>query len=187
MGLLSAFAPDEVARSVCDIDLDALAGRGIEGLLLDVDNTLIGRGSVEPDADRCAWLEGAIERFHVCLLSNSVRGTRVRRLKERFGIDGIAVWHWDRKPCTGGVRRALALTGTAPEHTAMIGDQLLTDIWGGNRAGLYTVWVERISPREFIYTRHVHRRIEAFIARRLQRAGLLPGPARAVGEACEEQ
>ncbi|MGC9318130.1 MAG: YqeG family HAD IIIA-type phosphatase [Armatimonadota bacterium] len=174
MGMLSAFAPDQVARCVTEIDLDALAERGTEGLLIDVDNTLLGHGAPGIEPERLAWARRATERFPVCLLSNSVRGLRVRQVSRELGVPGISVWHWQRKPLSGGYRRALAEIGTEPERTAMIGDQLMTDIWGANRCGLYTIWVQPVSPREFVFTRHVHRRLEACIARKLTAAGLMP-------------
>jgi hypothetical protein len=177
MGLLDDFIPDEMVHSVAQVDLDELADRGIRGVLIDVDNTLIGYGLVEIDPERLAWVEEAIERFSVCLLSNSVRGHRVQTLCDRLGCPGISVWTWDRKPFAGGMRRALTLSETSPDETAMIGDQLLTDILGGNRAGLYTIWVEKVAEREFFITRQVHRRIEGYLARRL---GLRPGPEEAV-------
>ncbi len=168
MGLLDNFIPDEIVRSVSDVNLDELEDSGIRGLLIDVDNTLISHGSLEMTPDRLAWAEEAMRRFSTCLVSNSVRGKRVRHICEHLGCEGIAVWTWDRKPFRGGIRRALRLTGTQPQETAMIGDQLLTDVLGGNRAGLQTIWVEKIYEREFIFTRHVQRRIESWLVRRLE-------------------
>lgn len=167
MGLLDNYVPDAIAHSVSDIDLGELAERGIRGLLIDVDNTLIGHCAPEMTPERLEWAREAVERFEVCLLSNSVRGKRMRRVAELLGCPGIAAWKLDRKPLRGGFRRALGITGTSPQESAMIGDQLVTDILGGNRAGLHTIWVERILEREFVFTRHVQRRIERLIVRRL--------------------
>ena len=55
----------------------------------------------------------------------------------------------------------------------MIGDQLLTDMWGGNRCGLYTILVEPLSPREFIGTRVISRPLEKIVLSSLRRQGLL--------------
>lgn len=177
MGWLEGFVPDEVVRSVAEIDLDALAARGIEGLVIDVDNTLLAHGTLEIDPERLAWARRAVKRFRVCLLSNSISGRRLRWLRELLGVPGLAVWNWNRKPFRGGFRRALALTGTAPAHTAMIGDQLLSDILGGNRAGMHTILVTPIHPREFVATRHVNRRLERMIRQRLAARGVtVPKP-----------
>jgi len=166
-------APDEVAASVSEVDLDALAERGIEGLLLDVDNTLVGWGSLDMSEATIEWVTRAKARFSLCLLSNSVGGKRMRRLAEQLDIPAIAVWGLGRKPFRGGVAASLKLTGTSPERTALIGDQLLTDIAAGNRSGLHTIWVEKISPMEFIGTR-LNRNVESYFARWLARAGAMP-------------
>lgn len=175
MGLLDVFVPDEIVVSVADIDLDALQARGITALLIDVDNTLIAHGTPELSPERQDWVERAVARFDVCLVSNSITGRRMRRLAEAMGVPGINVWTWDRKPFTGGVRRAMRDLGSTPETSAMIGDQVMTDVLAGNRAGLYTVWVDRIAEEEFILTRLLHRTFEKFVARRMgfwpERAG----------------
>lgn len=167
MGMLDAFRPDQVVRGVTSIDLDALAERGIEALLIDVDNTLIAHGVAELSPERLEWARRAVQRFEVCLVSNSMTGRRMRRLADVLGIPGIAVWHWNRKPFTGGVRRAMRMIGSTPETTAMIGDQVMTDVLAGNRAGLHTIWVQQIAEAESISTRILHRPFERCITRRL--------------------
>ncbi len=172
MGWLDLCVPDEVVRSVEEIDLDALAARSFAGMVIDVDNTLLAHGTFEVEPARLEWMRRATERFSVCLLSNSILGKRVRWLRELLEVPGISVWSWNRKPFSGGFRRALALTGTAPERTVMIGDQLLSDILGGNRAGLHTILVMPIHPTEFVVTRHVNRRLERIIRERLAARGI---------------
>jgi predicted HAD superfamily phosphohydrolase YqeG len=49
----------------------------------------------------------------------------------------------------------------------MVGDQLFTDIWGGNRLGIYTIWVRPMHPREFIGTK-LSRQVEKWLLKRLQ-------------------
>jgi len=173
--MLELLVPDEMVARVSEIDLQALARRGIEGLVLDVDNTLVPWGSIELSPETERWALAAKQRFPICLMSNSVRGRRVREVAERLGVPGLSAWGLRRKPFRGGVAAAARRLGTAPEHTAMIGDQLLTDVLAGNRMGMYTIWVQRISPHEFIATR-LNRLIEGYFARRLERAGLLPAP-----------
>ncbi len=174
MGLWDVFRPDAVVRSVADIDLDALHERGIEYLLIDVDNTLIAHGMPELSPERLDWMEKACRRFTVCLVSNSVTGRRMRRLADAMELPCINVWHWDRKPFRGGVRKGMAMIGAEPEKTAMIGDQVMTDIIAGNRCGLYTIWVEKIAEHEFIVTKALHRTVEKAIATRM---GFWPEPA----------
>jgi len=75
-----------------------------------------------------------------------------------------------RKPRRRSFRRAMELMGTKPETTAVIGDQLFTDMLGGNRLGLFTILVTPISKEEFIGTRFMRfleklilkKRVDAF-------------------------
>ena len=73
-----------------------------------------------------------------------------------------------QKPRRGGFHRAVFFLGVKPEETAVIGDQIFTDVLGGNRAGLYTILVVPIARREFVGTKF-SRAMEYFVLRRLQR------------------
>jgi len=88
--MLELLAPDEMVAKVSDIDLDALARRGVRGLVLDVDNTLVSWGTVDlsPEVER--WSLEARRRFAICLMSNSVRGKRMRRVAEMLDVPGLS-------------------------------------------------------------------------------------------------
>ena len=62
--------------------------------------------------------------------------------------------------------------GTIPEETAVVGDQLFTDILGGNRMELYTIWTPPLSPTEFLSTRAV-RQLERMVIKRFRKKGIL--------------
>ena len=63
--------------------------------------------------------------------------------------------------------------GVASEETALIGDQLFTDVLGGNRLGLLTIWVRARSRREFLATQIV-RQVERIVVRRLEKKKRMP-------------
>jgi predicted HAD superfamily phosphohydrolase YqeG len=85
---------------------------------------------------------------------------------------GVPVVGWALKPVPLGLWRAMAIMGTRRVTTALVGDQLFTDILGGNLLGIYTILVEPLSTDEFPTTRLV-RRIERLIrARIVQRVRL---------------
>ena len=85
--------------------------------------------------------------MEVVILSNNRSPVRVERFCRDLGItyEGHA-----GKPKVGGFQRAMARMGAAPEETAIVGDQIFTDIWGANRAGIQTVMLEKINPKEEI-------------------------------------
>ncbi|MGE5508009.1 MAG: YqeG family HAD IIIA-type phosphatase [Chitinophagales bacterium] len=163
--MLEAFRPAELAGAVPRIDLERLWAGGIRGFVLDVDNTLCvwDLGSPQVPQDVVDWAERAKARgFKLCIISNG-RPARIAAVGERLGIPAIAR---ARKPFGSGFRRALALLGTAPEATAMVGDQLLTDVLGANRMGLRSILVPALSCREFIGTK-VNRMVEGVLRRLL--------------------
>jgi hypothetical protein len=74
------------------------------------------------------------------------------------------------KPRREGLNRAMAAIGTTPPNTAVIGDQIFTDVLGGNRTGLLTILVRPIGKREFIATR-ISRALERLLFWFLRRRG----------------
>ena len=84
--------------------------------------------------------------FRTCLISNN-RRARVMPFAEALGTEFISMAN---KPFTGGYRRGCTVLGTDEQHTLFIGDQLFTDVWGARRAGIYTILVNPINPKEEI-------------------------------------
>ena len=154
--------PDLYVRFLDDIPLAELKNRGIRGLLIDLDNTVTewGRATLRPEVE--AWFAGLKEHgLKACLVSNN-SGRRVQTVAANLGIPAISR---AGKPRRRAFRKAMALLGTGVRDTAVIGDQVLTDVLGGKRLGLYTVLVMPINSREFIGTRLV-RQGEKLITRR---------------------
>ncbi len=177
----ASFCPHQVVRRVEEVDLEDLKARGIRALLLDLDNTLTPWLGYEMTPAAQQWLAQARRDFQVCLVSNQVRARRVRRVAEQLGIvcvHGLGPWG---KPWSRIFRRALRLTGAAPEQAAMIGDQLFTDVWGARRMGMYAILVEPVGKRELAWTR-LHRWLARWVEKALRRRGLWP-QERAPGEA----
>lgn len=144
--------PDIVAASVQDIDPQALRARGIEALLLDLDNTLVMWRSHDLRAEVSAWVERAREAgLRLYIVSNTSSARRVEPVARQLGIP-YAVRA--AKPALRAFRRAADLLDVPPEKVAVVGDQVFTDVLGGNRAGMLTILVNPINrEREFISTR----------------------------------
>ena len=161
--------PTLAVETLFDIDLDDLARQGVRGVIFDLDNTIIPWDSREMDATIAAWLEDVLARgFKVAIVSNNWRG-RVREIAARFALPFVSRAY---KPAKTGFRRALAELGLEPHEAAVVGDQLFTDVLGGNRLGLMTIWVKPLTAQEFIGTR-LHRRFERLAVRMLKARGLM--------------
>ena len=156
--------PHQRVNTIYDLDLDRLYDSGIRYLMIDVDNTLVPTGASDIPEELYRWMDGAKERFSVCLLSNSNR-RRILLLARLFKVEGV---YYSMKPLGWGYRRAARKLGAKdPNEVCIIGDQLYTDIWMGRRMGCHTVLVTPCSDVDHFWTKAL-RRIEG---KRLLRHG----------------
>lgn len=155
--------PKQRVKRVTDISVSDLLNRGIECLLIDLDNTLTEWNNPQLTKDVAGWLQNLKDHgIKVCIVSNNSNG-RV----ESFACNCQLSWVGKAgKPRRKGFLAGMKQMDSKPEQTAVVGDQIFTDIFGGNRAGLYTILVDPISTREFIGTRIISRTLERFVIKR---------------------
>ncbi len=151
--------PDIYAETVFDMDTDALKKAGIKAFIFDIDNTLATYAMPVADDKTKAWLKGLAEDgFGLYIVSNNDHA-RV----EGFANDvQIPCFAKALKPLGINLKKACRNMGVKPKEAALVGDQLFTDIWGGNLMGMTTVLVKPISEVEdgFVkFKRRFERRI----------------------------
>jgi HAD superfamily phosphatase (TIGR01668 family) len=157
--VLAKLRPDLFVPSVYAINLDRLWARGVRGLIVDLDNTLVPWDNDRASRELLEWIQAAKARsFRLCLVSNNLR-ERVERFAGLLNIPSIPR---AAKPRRRAFRRAMRLMGTEAHSTAVIGDQLFTDVLGGNRLELFTILVSPVTEREYWTTRLV-RRLERWL------------------------
>ncbi len=162
---LRRWCPNEYVQSVTEITPESLRAQGIRALLLDLDNTLTPWRSREVPPEVEAWVKRMqTAGIALCFVSNTRNMARLKWLSERLGIPYA---RGAMKPRRDMLRRALQMLNVLPKHAAIAGDQLFTDIWGGNRLGLYTIWVHPMRPHEFIGTK-ISRMVERWLLRRIE-------------------
>jgi HAD superfamily phosphatase (TIGR01668 family) len=167
--MLKRWYPRYQARKLVDLEPAFLLEQGLKGIMLDLDNTLVNWGEVEVTAETVNWVEQAkTAGLKLCIVSNALEH-RVKTVGERLGIPWVAR---ATKPRKVAFKKALAMMMTKPEETATVGDQIFTDVWGGNRMALFTIWTLPLSPREFFFTRIV-RRFERRVLKRLKKKGII--------------
>lgn len=173
MGLLrDLFNPDEMRGTVLDIAPAELRARGFRAVMLDLDGTVVPYRGHAPSESLRAWVSAAqAQDLRVCLVSNTRRLRRIRRVAEGLGVPFVAR---ARKPSAWGYRAAARAIGVEPQHAVAIGDQVTRDIWGGRAAGMFTILVQPLSHDELVTTR-LERVIERAILRRLGLAWTTPG------------
>jgi hypothetical protein len=140
------FYPTEYYDSTYSINFSTYYRRGYRAVIFDIDNTL-----VEHDAPANERATKLIKKllgmgFKVCFLSNNDE-ERVKMFNENLGAVYI---HKAGKPLAKGYRQAMDLMGTTERNTLFVGDQLFTDIWGANNAGIHSILVKPIAKHEEI-------------------------------------
>lgn len=132
--------PDRLFRQYTDLTPGLLSQLGVRLLLCDLDYTLAPRSMEKPDAALHAWLDACrAAGITVMILSNNRSSRRVELFCGELGIHYVG---HAGKPGTRGYCQAMAQAGETPEHTAMLGDKLLTDVLGAKRSGVLALMVE---------------------------------------------
>ena len=132
--------PDRLYRRYTDLSPRLLHSLGVRLLLCDLDYTLAPRSVKKPDDTLREWIEDCrTAGITVMILSNNRSRDRVETFCGELGIRYVGR---AGKPRTRGYRQAMELAGETPEHTAMLGDKLLTDVLGARRSGVRALMVE---------------------------------------------
>ena len=167
--LYNLLCPNIIINSLYDIELKALQQMGIRGIIFDLDNTIIPWDSPNMSPDIIQWIKALLSQgFKICLVSNNM-GKRVQTIAAIFGIPFVSRAY---KPAKSGFRQAIVKMELTENQVAVVGDQLFTDVLGGNRLGLYTIWVAPLSAKEFFGTK-ITRRLEKLAVRILRTKGLM--------------
>ena len=151
------FKPKIKLDRVTDITPEILNKYGIRALILDVDNTLsTHHGQVLTDG-LTAWLFKMRSRgIKMTVLSNST-SKRLEPFAKKIGLDYISL---GLKPLPFGYLRALRRLKTKRRETAIVGDQIFTDVLGGNLVGVKTILLNLIEPETSLRFR-MKRKVEA--------------------------
>lgn len=150
--------PDEYLDSTYSIDFDQLYKEGYRGIIFDIDNTLVPHGA--PADERAISLFAHLKElgFHCMLLSNNGE-PRVKMFNDAVHVNYI---YKAGKPKPSGYRKAMGILGTDTTNTLFVGDQIFTDVCGANLAGIRTILVKPIHPKEEIQI-VLKRRLEAIV------------------------
>lgn len=157
-------------NTVFDIQLEKLYQQGYRGIITDLDNTLVGAKAPLATPELVEWFKKVKEiGFQLIIVSNN-QLERVSKFATPLDIEYV---HEARKPSNAPFRKAMNMMGLSPDQTVVVGDQMLTDVYGGNRLGLFTILVMPIAiGDEGWFTRLINRRIERIALTRLRKKGL---------------
>ena len=144
------FSPKRYVASVDRIDLDTLWADGKRAILLDRDNTLVPRDTEQVPAAVSAWLDTARAKgFKLCMVSNNWHRDQVMSSARELGLEAIS---HAMKPAPFALKAGLKRLGATADEAVLIGDQLYTDVWSGNFAGVDTILVKPQATQDLWYT-----------------------------------
>ena len=146
---MEKYVPDIYSKSIYSINYDKLKEQGIKCLLFDLDNTLVPYNVKEADEKTKQIFEQLKSNFNVILFSNSPK-TRLKNFKDYLEVDCLAS---AKKPFKKSYIKILNEFKYAENEVAIIGDQLYTDILGGNKVGITTILVNPISNKYPFWTK----------------------------------
>lgn len=167
--MFEMLVPKLRVNTVFDIDLESLYAKGYRGIITDLDNTLVGAKAPLATPELLEWFERVKNvGFKLVIVSNN-NMDRVSRFATPLNIQYV---HQARKPINAPFRKAMKLMELSPKETLVVGDQMLTDVYGGNRLGLYTILVLPISVKDEGIGTRFNRRVEQIALTRLRKQGL---------------
>lgn len=144
--MLSRFYPGEYLDSTYEIDFARLYAEGYRGIIFDIDNTLVPHGA--PADERAKKLFAHLKELgYQCVLLSNNKEPRVKMFNDAVQVQYIFK---AGKPSVRNYVKAMELMHTKKDNTLFVGDQIFTDVYGANRAGIRTILVKPIHPKEEI-------------------------------------
>ena len=166
--MIELFKPDMYVKDIYAIDYKKLKSYGIKCILFDLDNTLVPYYKKKPSRKIKDFIENLKDMgFKVIIFSNSNK-KRLTPFKNTLEVDCSAS---SRKPFQTKFKKVLNEYKYNQSEVAMIGDQIPTDIYGGNKMGIFTILVKPISDKESLPTR-INRILENSIIKKLEKRNI---------------
>ncbi|WP_159438290.1 YqeG family HAD IIIA-type phosphatase [Massiliimalia massiliensis] len=166
---MSIFTPNLYLHRITDLTPELLAHYGIKGIVLDVDNTLTHHGSQEVSQPVLDWLAQMRNAGMKLTIASNNYEKRINPFAAKLKLDYISM---SCKPMTFAFTKACKKFGLSKKEVALVGDQVYTDILGGNIKGMFTVLVQPFELEHGMLFR-IKRRLEKFHLRKckLQEGG----------------
>jgi len=140
--------PDYMFGHYWEITPDFLRSIGVRALLIDIDNTLAPYEQDDPDDQIRAWFDALQKNGIAAALVSNNHAPRVERFNQTLGLLAYAD---SKKPCKRTLLLAMKELGVCAEETAMLGDQLLTDVYAGKHTGLCALTVPPIKDKTNLF------------------------------------
>jgi HAD superfamily phosphatase (TIGR01668 family) len=128
--------------SVYELTPEWLKSRGFRAVICDLDDTLTPYYDTNPNPGLVKWLNSLNNAGILVYILSNWKKKRIAPLCKKFGIEFATM---AMKPLPFAFNRAIRKLGVNKNEVVAIGDQIFTDIVGGNLAGIHTILVEPIA------------------------------------------
>lgn len=135
------FKPTFAFKIVTDINIEFLNSKSINGLILDLDNTLTTHNNPHPAEKVIDWINDMKSNGIKMMIVSNNSAERVTPFAENLGLEFVSK---GRKPLTSGFSRAQKIMDIPFDNIAIVGDQVFTDIVGANVKRVKTIYVKPI-------------------------------------------
>lgn len=165
MSVYQKCIPHAYHASIFEIPYQKLKEQGIKSLFFDLDNTIIAYDEAELSHKQIEFIKNLQKDFKVLILSN----TNFKRVSLALNqVDIPFIWY-AKKPLKFGFKKALRKLDSTKEETIIIGDQLMTDVFGANRVGIGSILVGSVKRKSDHLITKFNRILETIILKRIQK------------------
>ena len=166
---MNKYVPKMYKKSISDINYKELKKKHINCLMFDLDNTLMEANKSIPKKEFSTLIKSLKKDFRIIIISNNTSKKRLSKAAEELGVDYV---RFALKPLSRGFKKAKNMFNLKKSEMCIIGDQIMTDVIGGNKYGIYTILVDPLSEEELKVT-GINRFFEGKILKELAKNNLL--------------
>lgn len=145
--MLECLYPKVYLDSTYEIDFEQYYQDGYRAIIFDIDNTLVPHGSAPADQRAIALFKRLHALGYQTMMLSNNKEPRVKMFCDAVDAEYI---YKAGKPNPANYREAMKRMHTDEKNTLFVGDQIFTDVWGANKAGIYSILVKPIHPKEEI-------------------------------------
>lgn len=165
--MLKTFLPTYYFNTVFDIPDSFWSENGISGILFDIDNTLEPYHAKVPSERTIQLFENLKSRGILYAIISNNHKERVEEFASAIPSD---FYYESLKPKTENIFLAIEKMNLSKDKVVIIGDQIFTDIWGGKRAGIRSIFVNKLSDNEGFFIK-LKRVIEIPFVKYIKKSG----------------
>ena len=148
-----------------EITPEFMKERNLKGIILDVDNTVMNKRREMKDGVG-EWISSLkAAGIKIVIVSNT---NKIEKVKQASNILGLDYFHFSMKPFKRGFKKAKKYLDLKNEEIAVVGDQVFTDVLGGNRCHMYTILVKPLS-KEDVWATVLNRKMEKIVLKRYKK------------------